>query len=410
MQRVLSIILLLFCATVACRDNYGLPVEKSLYNSLVVEGNILIGDSTIFRLSRASAVAEFNLVPEKGAVVTVEGDDNNYYPLAEEEPGIYKMAPFDLHASTKYRLRISSGGKEYESDWTSLVSTAEIDTILWERNKGIEIFVQSKGTSDDSKYYKWDYDEVWQYYGLNQSFLYFTYGVDELGRPTPECKDVEYRGATYNTCVEIYGLEGTVYNDSMYRCWMYVNSTSINIGSTATASENIIRAPVRKIEDNGIELSNHYRIKVSQTGLTKEAYEFYTLLKANSEGMGSIFDAQPSQLKTNLRCVSDPGETVIGFINTTSVKSKQIDISRMGLDGWFYVADTTMCRDSVFQNEPWDVTEVLLLKQLPTKPLGWRNTFPPKRFPTDYITVSRECVDCRLRGGIHKRPDSWPPE
>lgn len=408
MRRVLSIMLLLFLVAVACRDEYALPTSPTLLNSLVVEGNILKGDSTVFKLSRASALAQYNLVPEKGATVTVEGDDNNSYSLAETEPGKYKIAPIDLQASTKYRLKISAGGKQYESDWTTLISTAEIDTLLWERNNGIEIFVQSKGTADDTRYYKWDYDEIWQYYASHQSFLYFVYNLDEFGRP--ECIDVEYRGNIYNTCLEIYGLDGAVYNDSMYRCWMYANSKDIKLGTTVTASENIIRAPVRKITDNGIELSNHYRIKVSQTGLTKDAFEFYTLLKANSEGMGSIFDAQPSQLKTNVRCISDPTETVIGYINATSVKTKELDISRMGLEGWFYVADTTMCRDSIFQNEPWDITEVLLLKQLPTKPLEWRNTFPPKRFPSDYITVSRECVDCRLKGGIHKRPERWPPE
>lgn len=406
-MRQFLFLLLIFCLAIACREEYGLPIEKSLNNALVVEGNILKGDSTIIKLSRATAIAEYNLLPEKGATVTVEDDGNTLYPLNESAPGIYTTPPIDLNAAKKYRLKISAAGKDYESDWNALITTAEIDTILWARDNGIEIFVQSKGTNDDSKYYKWDYDEIWQYFASHQSFVYLTQGVDELGRPTPACVDVEYRGTMYNTCVEIYGLEGAVYNDSLYRCWMYATSTSINIGSTVTASENIIRVPVRKIRDNGIELSNHYRIKVKQTGLTKDAYEFYTLLKANSEGMGSIFDAQPSQLKTNLRCVTNPAETVIGFINTTSVKSKQIDISRMGLEGWFYV-DSSLCYEYIFNNTPWDVDDLILRKLIPAKSVQWLNTYPPKRFPAQFTAVTRECVDCRLRGGAHRKPVPWP--
>ena len=80
-MRAISLYLLLIFILGACRERYGLPIEKSLFNSLVVEGNILKGDSTVIKLSRTSAVGEQNLLPEKGATIRVEGDDNTSVTL-----------------------------------------------------------------------------------------------------------------------------------------------------------------------------------------------------------------------------------------------------------------------------------------------------------------------------------------
>ena len=132
-MRAISLYLLLIFILGACRERYGLPIEKSLFNSLVVEGNILKGDSTVIKLSRTSAVGEQNLLPEKGATIRVEGDDNTSVTLFESDSGVYKAAPIDLNPSVHYRLRISSSGKEYESEWTSLINTADIDSIYWSR-------------------------------------------------------------------------------------------------------------------------------------------------------------------------------------------------------------------------------------------------------------------------------------
>src|SRR5690349_11096704 len=117
-MRPIFLLLLGMLLSISCRERYGLPIERSLSNSLVVEGNILKGDSTIIRLSRATAVAERNVLPETGATVRVEGSDNSSFTLSESAPGIYKIAPVDINPSSQYRLRITSAGKEYESDWT----------------------------------------------------------------------------------------------------------------------------------------------------------------------------------------------------------------------------------------------------------------------------------------------------
>jgi hypothetical protein len=398
------LILLCCCLLVGCKDRYGLPIDTARNNSLVVEGNILKGDTTVVRLSRTTAASERQLVVETGASVKVEGEDNSVYALSESEPGVYKVAPIDLDASAKYRLRINTRGKEYESEWTSLINTADIDTVYWERTNGIEIFVKSSGNVDDSRYYKWDYEEVWDFFSKYKSHAYFTWvGVNEFGQPIIQCIDKDVNGQPYTTCVEPYDSLGISYNDSIYHCWKYENSSAINIGSTAALTENVMLATVRRIERDGFELTNLYSVLVKQTGLSPESYEFYQILKGNTEGRGSIFDAQPNQLKTNLRCTSDPDEVVIGYINTTSVKTRRLFISNSEIGDWHY--DPFTCGDSSFRNNENDVAGAVGASQVPVDILEKETTAPFRILR--YSTSSKFCVDCRTRG-VHRKPDFWP--
>ncbi len=54
-------------------------------------------------------------------------------------------------------------------------------------------------------------------------------------------------------------------------------------------------------------------------------------LKNNTEQLGSIFDAQPSETGGNLHCKTDPTEQVIGFIGCSSQTQKRIFINRYEL-------------------------------------------------------------------------------
>jgi hypothetical protein len=44
--------------------------------------------------------------------------------------------------------------------------------------------------------------------------------------------------------------------------------------------------------------------------------------------LGTIFDAQPTEITGNIRSLSDPAEKVIGFINAAPVQEARIFISK----------------------------------------------------------------------------------
>jgi hypothetical protein len=404
------ILLLLLTSLGACRERYGLPLEASQDNILVIEGNILNGDSTRIRLSRTSPIAERKLIAERGASIQIEGEDNSLYRLEEAVPdsGIYKSGILALNPSTRYRLRVVTSGKEYESEWLDVISTPEIDSVHWrrdERDNGVEILVSSRGTGDDTRYFKWDYDEVWEFHANFESQAYFTYLLDARGLKEYQCLDVTREGITYFSCVEPWHYPAIQHrrNDSMYTCWKYVNSNNIIIGSTAALAENVMIKTIRHIEKNAWELSYLYSIQVKQTGLSKDGFEFYKILESNSESLGTIFDAQPSEMKTNIRCLTDAREPVLGFVDATTVQTKRIFISIRQVPDWRYYSYTE-CTDTL--NKSFMTIEEIWAKELiPTTIFETQRVAPYQIFT--YGLTYRYCADCRMRG-VHRRPEFWP--
>ena len=107
-------------------------------------------------------------------------------------------------------------------------------------------------------------------------------------------------------------------------------------------------------------------------------------------------------MKTNLKCVTDPNEVVIGFIDATSVKSKRIFISIRQLRDWHYF-------------DGYDCTDTMSSANVPIKdaiasgkiPLAIKvNPNPPHQI-VGFTMANRYCADCRMRG-VHKKPDFWP--
>jgi hypothetical protein len=133
--------------------------------------------------------------------------------------------------------------------------------------------------------------------------------------------------------------------------------------------------------------------------LTKEAYEFWNILRKNTELTGSIFDPQPSQLPGNIVCVNAPGEKVIGYVCAGIQQLKRMFIRRGELTiGWpkedesllcvEYVTDTTSMKDTLRSN----------MNLLPAYFIS----------PGLLIAVAdKRCVDCRLKGGTNVKPFFW---
>jgi hypothetical protein len=78
----------------------------------------------------------------------------------------------------------------------------------------------------------------------------------------------------------------------------------------------------------GQQLSVLYSIFVRQYALTEDGYNFLSLMQSNTESLGTIFDPQPSQLKGNIQCLTNPNEPVVGYVSAGTVQQQRIFISR----------------------------------------------------------------------------------
>ena len=152
---------------------------------------------------------------------------------------------------------------------------------------------------------------------------------------------------------------------------------------------------------NGNEkLAVRYSILLRQYALDKSGYEFYEMMKKNTESLGTIFDAQPSEMKGNIRCTSDANEIVIGYISAAAIEEKRFFISRSELKQWRFYED---CPEMTIPNHPDSIRDAyaggLSIWDAIYPPVGNR----PSRYNVSYVP----CVECPARGGSLIRPAYW---
>ncbi len=275
----------------------------------------------------------------------------------------------------KYRLKITtSSGEDYASDFVEMKQTPPIDSLSWQQQNDVMIYVNTHDPSNNTKYYRWDYTETWQYTSPLQS---------ELG--------VENGMIFY---VEDHPLE------QRYNCWSSDISSNILLGSSVALSQDVISmAPVATVPQNSVKINIRYSILVKQYALTDEAYQYFQILKKNTENLGSIFDAQPSQLIGNIHSVKDPTEVVIGYFTASSVQQKRLFISKDEVTNWNYIYQGEECN-------------MILIDQNPSNFLIYN--YPDPDYTAYYFSGTtglelnkKTCLDCTLQGGTNQKPSYW---
>ncbi|MDP4251964.1 MAG: DUF4249 domain-containing protein [Bacteroidota bacterium] len=374
--------LLLLLVLGACKDRYNAPVHIPASGYLVVEGFINVGSgSTDITLSRATGLDSPYVIPELSAQVNVESDNGSSYPLTESAGGHYSIDQVPVDLSHKYRLRIKTSlGTEYLSDLSAPVVTREIDSVSWKAGgDGVNIYVSTHGSPTDPRYYQWKFDETWIYTAAFPSpFIYQDYGQLVL-RPDPF---------------------------EVYTCWSSDQSTNIVIASSAKLTTNVIySAPVTFVSySTSDKLINKYSILVKQHALTQDWYEWEEKVQKNTEELGSIFDAQPSEITGNIHNTADAAEPVIGFIGCTSETEKRIFISRGQLPFVPIFNPYSDCQklDTILNNPDSIAVYFGNGYHLVVDQIVQGGTV------THYSGAGLGCMDCRTMGGVTTKPDFWP--
>lgn len=384
MRRYRHIALTLLTAAVlgySCKDPYVSPYISPATGYLVVEGYISGNTTTTFSLTRTIGLPGDSTLPTvDGATVQVEASDNSVYPLTGQGGGIYSSKDtLPLNSRLQYRLRIKTGSGEYLSAYVPYKPTPLIDSINWVQNGdySIQIYANTHDPADNTHYYQWSYSYVYEYRSADYSNDYYDKDtVPPAVVPRPPA-------------------------DQVYRCWMSGNSSNIIIGSSVKlASDVIYRQPVNLLPADDISTSVLYSILVKQTTLTEDGYNFFTQMQKNTESLGSIFDAQPTQLSSNIQNIANPAETVIGFVSAGTVQQQRIFISRYQIVNRYTFACPEP--DTVIPPDQHDINLAF-----------GGNLFTPLVFvmgppATGWESNYSECINCTLRGGSNIMPSFWP--
>ncbi len=331
---------------------------------LVVEG--IITDQPgpyIIKLSRSLPLGVRNVAnPVKGCTVTVSDDLENTFNFKETVSGTYVSDPsvFRGVIGRQYTLHINLNATynnhTYESFPVDLTPVPPIDSLYYEKEnieigtggspsqQGCQVYLNTHDPTNQCKYYRWEYTETWEFI-----------------------------------------LPYSVTNRT---CWISDNSDVINIKNTSVIDEaKVDRYPINYISNASDRLSVKYSMLVNQYSLSEDEYLYWNKLQNFSQQVGGLYDLIPSAVPSNINCLDDPDEKILGYFSVSGNSSKRIFIKDnfAGLINLY----TACASDTIFGNAPIPNlnTDVWVIVSVPMPP-------PPYRI----ITYTKGCADCTVRG------------
>ncbi len=293
----------------ACKKPYDDPPIQESKSCLVVECTITNEPPPYTVLISKSVPYNSNLNPPKitGAIITINDDIGNIENVIEypKHSGIYQTLATGMRGQIgrSYKIKINlQDGKNYESDWEKINASPTIDSIYADPGQ-----VQYLLQEPDGTYY------VSTKNGMNLH-IDFTPFTDQ---------DYYYKVETNYIQQTEKIIEGalTIYSWS-------TNTLVFNNGLKASIAE--YSGPVKEffigfvpevliVDSNTITVSDGEIINSSIYSVSKKIYQIFT--EENTQGVpsNSIFDPIPTQLSSNLKCVSDTTQTVFGYFAAASV-------------------------------------------------------------------------------------------
>ncbi|NCD70047.1 DUF4249 domain-containing protein [Mucilaginibacter agri] len=376
------LLLLSMLSVVACRESYTPPSTSSNVSNLVVEGLInSSADSTIITLSRTVKLTDSTILkPELHAILSVESDGGSTFNLTELPKGRYYSVGHILPLTNKYRLRIKTAdSKTYLSDYVEVKQSPAIDSLSWKAQPAaLQVYASTHDPKNSTTYYRYDYVDTWQFQTAYQSLYKVVNGAIVL-------RDIV--------------------NDDVFTCWQSSVSSRVTLASSAKLKQDVIyEAPVITVPFDSEKLSLDYSILVKQYALTKEAFAFWTNMQKNTEQLGSIFDAQPTQLQGNIHNINDATEIVVGYLSVGTVTQQRIFIKKSQLPRSYLVKDLYSCHaDTLLYNRSMvnEVERYILSGiELPLYPVNSGGA------AIGFMGAPPDCADCTLRG-VNKKPTFW---
>lgn len=365
----------------ACVSEFNAELPLADEDILVIEGDIIAHSDVDFILSKTFELDTEILPPDyndiQANIVIVGSDGSKSEPATYMGKGVHRISVGELKDDVEYGVEINYAGNVYTSKPEKPLRSPEIDELSWEqsdKNGDVSVRVSTHSETTEPTYYLWDYVEDWEI----TSYHYVRFIYD------PETEEVtEYDVAPY------------------FYCWKNRKGQEILVATTEVSIENTIKnKELIRHNPQSDKMSLLYSIRVTQMAITKKSYEYYQNRLKMSEQTGGLFTPQPSELKGNISCVTDPSLKVIGYVNVAqNLTNSQLyinggDISKTGLANSCKIYSSEEIAEL---QETSEIGELYLLGYYLVEMSLLDTTFS-----------KADCTDCRLKGGSKTKPDFWP--
>jgi len=331
---------LILTGYISCKKPFKANLTSVVTNFLAVDGPVISGDTTFITLSRTTSLSDTTQnKAELKAIISVEDDQGKLYTLTEKGKGQYFLPVTSFGVARQYRLDIKTkDSKIYQSDFVPMKQTGQIDSIYYQTNGylNVQFFLNAHDPTNNTRYYRWDYKEVWQYNSYYEAFYNYTIG-------------------------QIINInDANFFNNTSYYCYRHDYSNQVFVGTSANLSQDVItKQLLSSVPDTSQKISEIYALVVHQYALTEAGFNYYQNLKANTENLGSIFNPQPSTTTGNIHCITSPTDIVIGFVSVSTVSQKvasfrysQLGVLKVGLGTNLYAAPLNPNNDFYYGSPP----------------------------------------------------------
>lgn len=394
----ISFVLAAALTCVSCIYDFDPQVEDAS-QFVVVEGDILIGDYSYFRVSESRNLKDLNVfISRFTGTASVECDDGTS-ASARGSLGEFLIDTRNMKPGKKYRFSVTipeMDGKIYYSDWVEVHQAGVIDSVTYtiDPQTKSEMWINVTSHNDnDEKYYRWMSSENWEY--CADYYATFYYVPDQASkRDYGPGKVLEYENG-----------ENTNW------CWKVGTVSDVMLGDLSELSQTkFVNHKLYSIDKHDRRVSYLYSPQISQVAISEEAYRYWSSMSKNSDDVGGLFSPQPSECRGNIHCAQDSTELVLGYVGASTVSRCRIFIAQA--DTRFYEKKKesgTQPEPTLVQKSEWRA--YYLEGWLPFQPHfdeegGMADPVAMEQF--DWLPA--RCLDCTLLGGTKDKPSWWPNE
>ena len=380
----------LLLSAAACVFPFPVEADQDGDLPLVIEGDLKIGGTTTVSVSHvrplkkgSGAVGNFSV---EGYV---EGEDGTRVEGQSQVWGSEKRRiSFDtgqLRGDQRYRLHLetvsgSNGKKEVvESDWLTVTQAPVIDDLSYSHHPEFEeLWIGLSMHCPGEHHFRWSFNEEWEYHSDELSSLY--------------CRKGNGKVIDFHMPVKYY-------------CWSSKNSGKINIFSTANQTDDRFEElAFHSIPLRDLRLQTMYRLTVRLSAMSEDAYNYWYNIQQNSEGQGSIFSTTPSEMSSNLHCLTNPSQQIIGFLSAAAEGTSRI-IYDNSLNN-YYIKGTPIASLEEFEALNDSTTNMSWLSK---GYLPYSGRSDGSADILEVVTwIPRQCTDCTVQGGSPIAPEDWP--
>ena len=317
MDKFFKYYFLLVFALTACEQIYT-PKIESRESVIVADARIVDGKSDNFiRLYESKGFNDdSNKYPNiVGAQVYIV--DNNYdeVKLNESADGIFPVT-VNLNPDNKYKIRIEYGGNTFESSFEPVPEIPDLDTVYGIAGTKI---IQQSGDNNVNDFKEVAGVQLYADILTKNDLPYYKFTARKVIQYTYPVLDEE----------EVW--------QTMY-AWLSTYPKDLyNIASPPefSTSTEILKHPlffmeksVRSSVDSGYYFAGWILI-LNQCGLSESGYNYYDDLNNQLGSEGRLFDPLYVQARSNLKCVNDSKQLILGNFEISSFKEHRFFVQFM---------------------------------------------------------------------------------